>query len=49
MGVLRVERYGPPLPLSLSIAELEGDTELAFTAWGDAVDLDAAAAGLPCS
>lgn len=49
VGVLTVERYGPPLPRSLSIAELEGDTELAFTAWGDAVDLDAAAAELPCS
>lgn len=49
VGVLTVERYGPPLPRSLSIAELEGDTELAFTAWGEPADLDAAAAALPCS
>lgn len=49
VGVLTVERYGPPLPRSLSIAELEGDTELAFTAWGEPADLDAAAAELPCS
>ncbi len=47
VGVLTVERYGPPLPRSLSIAELGGDTELAFTAWGEPVDLDADAV-LPC-
>lgn len=47
-GVLTVERFGPPLPRSLSYAAAEGDTELAFEGWGEPVDLDAAAAELPC-
>lgn len=47
-GVLVVERYGPPLPRSFVAADASGDSELAFTGWGEAVDLDAAAQKLPC-
>lgn len=47
-GVLTVERYGAPLPRSISIAEPGGDTELSFSAWGEPADLDSAGAALPC-
>ncbi|MFK4728709.1 hypothetical protein ROT00_03390 [Agromyces mediolanus] len=47
-GVLIVERYGPPLPRSLSLAETDGDAELGFADWGAEVELGATAAELGC-
>lgn len=47
-GVLVVERYGPPLPRTLTLAETDGDAELAFADWGAELELDPAAAELGC-
>ncbi|QAY73138.1 hypothetical protein ET445_07040 [Agromyces protaetiae] len=47
VGVLEVDRFGPPLPRRLTLADLSGDADLAF-AWGETVDLAARAAALPC-
>jgi hypothetical protein len=48
VGVLTVERFGPPLPRSFVAADASGEGALEFSAWGEPVDLDAAAAELPC-
>lgn len=48
LGVLTVERFGSPLPRSFTAADASGDGTFAFSEWGTAPDLDAAAAALPC-
>lgn len=49
VGALTVERVGPPLPRSFVAADASGEGALTFAEWGTAVDLDAAAAELPCA
>lgn len=48
VGVLAVERFGPPLPRSFVAADASGEGQLVFEDWGGSVDLDEAAAELPC-
>jgi len=48
LGVLTVERFGPPLPRTFTAADVTGDGAFSFAEWGTAPDLDAAAAALPC-
>lgn len=48
LGVLTVERFGPPLPRSFTAADASGDGVFQFAEWGTAPDLAAAAAELPC-
>lgn len=48
LGILMVERFGPPLPRTFTAADASGDGSFAFAEWGAAPDLDAAAAALPC-
>lgn len=47
-GVLVVDRYGPPLPRALTLAETDGDAELSFSDWGAELELGTAAAELGC-
>ncbi|UOE42655.1 hypothetical protein [Agromyces larvae] len=49
LGVLVVERFGPPLPRSFTAADGSGDGSFVFEGWGEAPDLDASLAELPCS
>jgi hypothetical protein len=48
LGVLTVERFGPPLPRSFTAADASGDGVFQFTEWGVMPDLAGAAAELPC-
>lgn len=48
VGVLTVERSGPPLPRRYTAGDASGDGELTFEAWGEPVDLEEASAKLPC-
>lgn len=48
LGVLTVERYGPPLPRSFTAADASGDGVFQFTEWGVAPELAGVAAELPC-
>ncbi|WP_394552994.1 hypothetical protein ACDF64_01385 [Agromyces sp. MMS24-JH15] len=48
LGVLVVERFGPPLPRSFTAADGTGDGSFAFDSWGAAPDLAAAVESIPC-
>jgi hypothetical protein len=48
LGVLTVERYGPPLPRTFTAADQSGDASFTFADWGVDVDHAAAAADLAC-
>lgn len=49
VGVLTVDRFGPPLPRTFVGGDASGQGSLAFEDWGEPVDLAAAAAALPCT
>lgn len=48
LGVLTVERFGPPLPRTYTAADESGDATFTFADWGVDADVSAAAADLPC-
>lgn len=48
VGVLTVDRHGAPLPRTFVAADAGGEATLEFTAWGEPVDIDGAAAALTC-
>lgn len=48
LGVLTVERFGPPLPRSFTAADASGDGVFQFADWGTSPDLGAVASELPC-
>lgn len=48
VGVLTVERYGPPLPRSFVAADASGEGALTFADWGSELDVDAAEKTLAC-
>lgn len=48
VGVLTVERFGAPLPRSFVAADASGEGAVEFSGWGEPIDLEAAAAELPC-
>ncbi|GAA1844439.1 hypothetical protein GCM10009750_33460 [Agromyces salentinus] len=48
VGVLTVERYGPPLPRTYIAADESGDASFTFAEWGAEVDIAAAAQDLAC-
>lgn len=49
VGVLTVDRHGPPLPRSFVAADPSGEGSLQFTEWGEPVDLEAATNEMPCT
>ncbi|MGI9821853.1 hypothetical protein [Agromyces sp. Marseille-Q5079] len=48
LGVLTVERYGPPLPRTFTAADESGDASFTFADWGVDADPSAAAEELAC-
>ncbi|WP_172979810.1 hypothetical protein, partial [Agromyces agglutinans] len=48
VGVLTVDRFGPPLPRTFTAADESGDATFAFADWGVDADLAAASAELAC-